>query len=139
MASRKPPKRLFKNKEVIHSYQHDRETQTGMKHMTRDHLDVLQNIEFTLVTRARHDLSIDDNILDRALRICMNPVESEDDSDPRVVELCAALEAARAFREDVPEKIWRAGLRTVDDSVRRHSDLGPGEKSYLQFVEPYIK
>jgi hypothetical protein len=137
MASRKLPKRLFKNKDVVHAYQHDRKTKTGMKHMTRDHLDVLQNIESTLVTCARKDPSIDDSSIDRALGLMQHP-ESENDSDPRVLRLSEFLDAVRALREDVPDNIWRAALRTVQESVRRHSNLGPGEKTYIRFVEPYV-
>jgi hypothetical protein len=139
MASRKLPKRLFKNKDVVHTYQHDRETKVGMKQMTRDHLDVLENIEFVLVTHARHDPSIDDDIIDRALQITMGRTDVVGETDPRVMTLCRSLEEIRESREDVPDTIWRAGLRTVDESVRRHSRLGSGEKSYLQFVGPYIK
>ena len=139
MASRKLPKRLFKNRDVIHSYQHDRETKVGQKQMTRDHVDVLQNIEFVLVTHARHNRAIDDDIIDRALQIAMGRTDVAGETDPRVVTLCEALEEMRETREDVSDTIWHAGLRTVDESVRRHSQLKPGEKSYLQFVGPYVK
>jgi hypothetical protein len=139
MASRKLPKRLFKNRDVIHSYQHDRENKLGMKRMSREHLDVLQNIEFILVTHAREDPAIDDDIIDRALQVAMGRTDVVGDTDPRVVGLCEGLEMIRETREDVSDGIWHAGLRTVDESVRRHSDLKPGEKSYLRFVGPYIK
>jgi hypothetical protein len=139
MTPRKPPKRLFKNKDVIHSYQHDRATKTGMKHMTRDHLDVLQNIEVVLVHGARDDPSIDDSIIDRALQLCMQRSDEAEDPDPRVMMLRDLLEGVRDLREDVPDNIWRAGLKTVDESVRRHSDRTPGEKSYLQFIGPYVR
>jgi hypothetical protein len=139
MASRKPPKRLFKNRDVIHSYQHDREAKAGMKQITRDHPDVLQNIEFILVSCAREDPAIDDDIIDRAIQVALGRWDVAGETDPRVMTLCNALEGIRATREDVPETIWRAGLRTVDESVRRHSARKPGEKSYLQFVGPYIK
>src|SRR2546430_6591101 len=54
------------------------------------------------------------------------------------ISLCEALERMRGSREDVADNIWRAALRTVDESVRAHSDLLPGEKTYLQFIEPYV-
>ena len=69
MAQRKLPKRLFKDKEVIHTYQHDRESKTSMKHMTRDHLDVLQNIEAMLIAYAREEPSVDDRVIDEALEL----------------------------------------------------------------------
>jgi len=137
MASRKPPKRLFRNKDVVHSYQHDRESKLGMKQMSRDHLDVLQNIEAILVRCAHEDPGIDDGVLDRALRICMG--RSDEDDDPRVMMVCDALDSIRELREDVSDGIWNSGLKTVDESVRRHSGLKPGEKAYLRFVEQYVR
>jgi hypothetical protein len=139
MATRKLPKRLFKNKDVIHSYEHDRATQTSAKHMTRDHTDVLQNIEFALVRCAREDPGIDDSVVDQALQISKRGAEPTEDVDPRVAAVCSALAGIRSFRHEIPDAIWVAGLRTVDESVRRHSSLRPGEKSYLTFVEPYVQ
>jgi hypothetical protein len=139
MPARKPPKRLFKNKEVIHAYEHDRSTKIGLKRMTRDHTDVLQNIEFALVNQAREDRSIDDRTIDQALRICMSRADPPDDADSQVGALAGMLDAMRLMRDDVSDGIWLAGLRTVDDSVRRHSNLAPGETSYLDFVRQYVR
>ena len=83
-------------------------TKTGMKHMTRDHLDVLQNIEATLVLGARDDQSIDDSIIDRALQLCMQRSDEAEDPDPRVMMLRDLLEGVRDLRADVPDNIWRA-------------------------------
>ena len=44
----------------------------------------------------------------------------------------------RELREDVSEDIWIACIRTVDESVRRHSALAPEETSYLDFVSQYV-
>jgi hypothetical protein len=139
MPSRKLPKRLFKNKDVIHAYQHDRSARGRMKHMTRDHVDVLQNIEFALVKESRQDPNIDDRMIDQALRSCINRKHPPDDAGFRVVRLCAMLEAVRSLREDVSDEIWTAGLRTVDESVRLHSNLSPGETSYLDFIGDYVR
>jgi hypothetical protein len=139
MASRKLPKRLFKNQEVVHTYQHDRESKLDMKQMSRDHLDVLQNIEFTLITTARQDREIDDRTIDEALRIALRGGEPEEDTDGATVELVELLDEMREFRSEVPDNVWQAGLKTVRDSVRKHSGLTPGEKRYIRFVEPYVK
>jgi hypothetical protein len=139
MLSKKPPKRLFKNKDVIHAYQHDRSTKTAFKSMTRDHLDVLQNIEFTLVQEARNDPKIDDATIDQALGNCLDQTDLAADADSRVVRLCFMLEAMRDIREDVSNELWRAGLRTVRKSVRTHSSLAPGDTGYLDFVRPYVR
>jgi hypothetical protein len=139
MAARKPPKRLFRNTDVIHSYEHDRGAKTSAKHMTRDHIDVLQNIEFALVKCAREDPSIDDGLIDQALRLCRSGTDVPEDIDSRLAMLCDVLMHFRSARDDVTDQIWNAGLRTVSESVRRHSGLRPGEKGYLNFVEPYVK
>jgi hypothetical protein len=138
MRARKPPKRLFKSPDVVHTYQHDRENRTGMKHMTRDHLDVLQNIESVLVAARTKVPSIDDDAVDRALRIAMSGGGPEDADDLKGRVLCGILQSTRNIRDDVPDHIWRAGLKTVADSVRRHSTLAPGETSYLDFVAQYV-
>jgi hypothetical protein len=139
MASRKLPKRLFKNKDVVHSYQHERENKLDMKSMSRDHLDVLQNIEFTLVKGAGQDDRIDDRTVDEALGLALRGREPGEDADPFAVAIYEMLDDMRVFREDVPDNIWQAGLKTVRDSVRRHSTLAPGEKRYLRFVEKYVR
>ena len=140
MAKPKLPRRLFKNKDVVHVYQHDRESKTSMKHMTRDHLDVLQNIEFALVSHSRRDSSIDDRLVDAALEAAMHRGGGEDeDLDPRVAGICEMLQALREMRKNTSDEIWRAGLRTVRESVHRHSGLRPGEKAYLGFVSQYVR
>ncbi len=139
MLSRKPPKRLFKTKDVIHTYQHERSTKTTLKHMTRDHVDVLQNIEFALVKCAQDDSSIDDRLIDQALRICISQAEPPENIDSRVARLCQTVTSIRSLREEVSDEIWVAGLRTVDESVRRHSDLKPGETAYLEFAQQYVR
>ena len=48
------------------------------------------------------------------------------------------LDEVRNFRADVPDKIWRDGLRTVLQSVQRHSNLMPGEREYLDFVSDFV-
>ena len=139
MLSKKPPKRLFKNKDVVHVYQHDKLTKTAFKSMTRDHIDVLQNIEFALVQEARNDPRIDDATIDQALGSCLDRTELPDNADSRIVRLCHLLESMQALREDVSDEIWHAALRTVRKSVRTHSSLAPGDTGYLDFVRPYVR
>jgi hypothetical protein len=139
MASRKPPKRLFKNKEVIHTYQHERENKLNMKSMSRDHLDVLQNIEFTLVRAARQVTDIDDRTVDAALGLALSGEDPNESNDLLAVDLCKVLREMRESRLDVSDNLWRAGLKTVRDSVRRHSSLAKGEMRYIKFVEPYLR
>jgi hypothetical protein len=139
MASRKLPKRLFKNKDVIHTYQHERENKHDMKTLSRDHLDVLQNIEFTLVSAAKQEDDIDDRTIDQALTLALGKADRIEDFDPLAAAIYEVLEHARASRQDVTDTVWQAALKTVRDSVRRHSSLAAGEKAYLQFVAPYVR
>ncbi len=138
MAQRKPPKRLFKNKEVVHTYQHDRETKTSMKHLTRDHVNVLQNIEAMVVGYAREEESVDDRTIDEALGYMRRDKQNIEGADLHVKGICLYLDEMRAHRQDVSDAIWLAALRTVQDSVRRHSSLHPGEKAYIEFVSNYL-
>lgn len=138
MASRKLPKRMFKNKEVVHAYQHDRESRLNMKQMVRDHSDVLQSIEFMLVGLAQGDPAIDDAVLDEALRCALGGHPPDDDAGDEVFEVFDGLTAMRKKREDVSDAVWNSGLKTVRDSVRRHSSLAPGDRAYIRFVQPYL-
>jgi hypothetical protein len=107
----------------------------SIKHMARDHLDVLQNIEFTIISRYRSDCSIDDRIVAYALRAVILDTEPE---DTRAQSLSESLEGIRELRADIPDDIWQEGLRTVLQSVHRHSSLKPGCRLYLDFVSDFV-
>ncbi len=102
-----------------------------MKHMARNYLDVLQNIEFALVSGYRSDRSIDDCIVADALIAAILDAEPQ---DSRAQSLNESLENIHELRSDVPDDIWRDGLRTVLESVHRHSSLKPGCRWYLDFL-----
>lgn len=106
-----------------------------LKRMTRDHQDLLQNIEFVLVSQYRRNGAIDDRIVADALKATIHGEEPEDAIAQSLTE---GLEEIREFRSDVPDEIWRDGLRTVLQSVHRHSSLRPGSKGYLHFVSDFI-
>ena len=106
-----------------------------MKWMTRHHQDVLQNIEFILVSEYRNDHSIDDHIVADALKAA---IHDEVPAGGLAQLLNDGLEEAREIRSDVSDDIWRSGLRTVLQSVHRHSSLKPGSRDYLDFVSDYI-
>jgi hypothetical protein len=106
-----------------------------MKRMSRDHLDALQNIEFALITCYRDDHSIDDRFVADALQAAINDTVPE---DPRAKTLNEAIENIRLLRSDVPDDVWRDGLRTVLQSVHRHSDRRPGATDYVDFVSDFV-
>jgi hypothetical protein len=136
MAKRDLPKRMFKDRDVASSYKHERSPVKLMKQMSRDHLDVLQNIEFTLLGRHRRDPSLDDRVMSEALRAAVSNIAPH---DPRIADVHEALAAVRQTREDVSDDVWRDALRVVDESVRTHSRLRPGETSYLSFIAHYVR
>jgi len=106
-----------------------------LKRMTRDHQDVLQDIEFVFISRYREDNRIYDRIVANALKAAIGGDTAE---DALVESLNKDLEGVRLFRSDVSDDIWRDGLRTVLQSVQRHSNLRPGEREYLDFVSYFI-
>jgi len=106
-----------------------------LKRMRRDHLDVLQNIEFVLIRNYREDNTINDHIVEVALRAAINRDVPKDDCAQL---LNRELETIRQFRSDVSDDIWRDALRTVLQSVHRHSNLKPGSRDYLDFVSDFI-
>lgn len=106
-----------------------------LRRMTRDHQDILQNIEFTLVAGYRQDGSIDDRLIAEVLKAAIHDEEPE---NARAQLLNESLQEMREFRTDVPDNIWLDGLRTVLQSVQRHSNLRPGERNYLDFVSDFI-
>ena len=106
-----------------------------LRRMTRDHQDILQNIEFILVSGYREDGSIDDRIIAQALKAA---IRGEVPESARAQSLNESLDEMRELRADVPDDIWRVGLRTVLQSVQRHSNLRPGEREYLDFISDFV-
>lgn len=107
----------------------------SLKDMTRNYLDVLLNIEFILLSEYENDVSIDDRIVAEALRTAVLNTEPDDDI---VQFLKERLEEIRQIRSDVSDDIWRDGLRTVLQSVLRHSSMKPGCTWYLDFVSDAV-
>jgi hypothetical protein len=103
----------------------------SLKDMTGNYLDVLQNIEFILLSEYENDASIDDCVVADALRAAVLNTEPDDDTAQFLKE---RLEQIRELRSDTSDDIWRDGLRTVLQSVLRHSSLKPGCRWYLDFV-----
>ena len=115
--------------------QETRETGKLLKRMTRDHVDVLQNIESVLISAYDEDRSIDDRVVAEVLDAA---IKDEEPKGARAQSIHEDLDEMRDLRGDVPDKIWRDGLRTVLQSVQRHSSLRPGEREYLDFVSDFV-
>ena len=103
----------------------------SLKNMTGNYLDVLQNIEFILLSEYENDVTIDDSIVAEALRAAVLNANPDDETAQFLKE---RLEEISDVRSDVSDDIWRDGLRTVLQSVLRHSSLKPGCRWYLDFV-----
>ena len=136
MAKNQLPKRMFKNQDVASPFQPSRSLGKLMKRMARDHPDVLQNIEFALVTCHRQDRSLDDRVMDAALRASL---ANQPPDDPRVAIVFESLASVREMRHSVPDDIWSDCLRVVQDSVHTHSERTPGEIAYLVFASQYVR
>ena len=135
---RKPAARKKANIRLMSLPGRSKESQVSgklLKRMVKDHQDILQNIEFVLVSAYRNDQRIDDRIVADALKAAIRNDAAE---DALAESLYEGLEEVRLFRSDVSDDIWRDGLRTVLQSVHRHSDLRPGEREYLDFVCDFI-
>ena len=103
--------------------------------MVHNHQDILQNIEFTIISEYRQDGGIDDRIVAEALKAFILNTEPQDKSVDRLKQI---LGSARRLRDDVSDDLWRDGLRVVLRSVHDHSDLEPGSTHYLDFINEFI-
>jgi hypothetical protein len=103
----------------------------------RDHLDVLQNIEFAIVSCYREDPhgQIDDATVMRALQRSL--LGESPDVSP-VGLLMEAIAAVRSTRDDTPDSIWNDAMRVVMASIENHSSRDPGKTEYLDFVDEFI-
>jgi hypothetical protein len=106
-----------------------------MERMSRDHLDLLQNIEFMLAVGYKQGDRIDDRTVAAALEAAMHGRQS---ADPNVQALLGRLDEARAVQSAVDDPTWRDALQVVLESVHRHSDLRPRQTDYLDFIKNYV-
>jgi uncharacterized alpha-E superfamily protein len=105
------------------------------REMTKHHLDVLQSIEFSVVSAWRRDERIDDKAVSSALRAAIAGTDAADELAGAVGQ---ELRNARRLRADVSEEIWTKGLKVVLESVHNHSAGRDGDINYLSFIEPFV-
>ncbi|MBN2377519.1 MAG: hypothetical protein JXD22_14050 [Sedimentisphaerales bacterium] len=127
---------MSKNK-IIRRRKFERQENPGkmLKHMTRDHIDVLQNIEFSIVSTFRRCPDIDDRVITSALKTAIADTEPVDKLSTLLIN---EIECIRQTRLDVPDNIWKNGLKVVLESVHTHSNAQPGDRDYLNFVLHYV-
>ena len=105
------------------------------KLMTENYLDVLQNIEFTIVSLYRRSAVLDDKVVASALKAAIAGSDASDDSSRTLVK---DLENMRLLRADVSDEIWINGLKVVLQSVHNHSDARDGDTDYLDFIAVFV-
>jgi len=105
------------------------------KQMTSDHVDVLQNIEFSIVSAYRRSSNIDDKVVASALKTVIAGGDAADELSHSLIE---ALEDIRLLHADVSDEIWKNGLKVVLQSVYDHSDMRTGDRDYLKFISPFL-
>jgi hypothetical protein len=127
MSQKKPKKRR--------PYVREENPHKVFRKMTKDHVDVLQNIEFILVTAYREHEEVDDRVVTSALKAVINKHLPEDE---KVKMIFNQLYAMRIQRSDVSDEIWTNGLKVVLESVHTHSELSPGDTDYLDFAAMYM-
>ena len=104
--------------------------------MTHEHVDVLQNVEFSLLSVYRSNRSIDDHAVASALKAVISGGAPTDDGCRPLV---AALEDVRHVRPDVSDELWRNALKVVLESVGNHSAQRPGDTDYLDFIAEFVQ
>ncbi|KPK77479.1 MAG: hypothetical protein AMJ79_02995 [Phycisphaerae bacterium SM23_30] len=104
-------------------------------HMTSEYGDVLQNVEFALVSAWRHDPEIDDRLVAAALKAAINGAVP---ANQIAADLVDSLAGVRQFRGDISDNLWTDGLKVVLNSVHNHSNLRPGNRGYLNFAGSFI-
>ncbi|MBN1795806.1 MAG: hypothetical protein JW804_03965 [Sedimentisphaerales bacterium] len=108
------------------------------KEMTKNHVDVLENIEFAIINVWRENEQIDDRTVAAALKAI---IKKEEPKDILSCLLEKALEGARLIRSDVSDEIWTKGLKVVLESVYTHSPddvIKQGDTYYLEFADMFV-
>ena len=104
-------------------------------HMTDEHSDLLQYIEFALVSAYRNDPKIDDKEVATALKSAITGTESEGEVVSLLMEY---LSEVRHLRADISDDLWIDGLKVVLGSVRNHSTVRSGDQGYLNFIQSFL-
>ena len=103
--------------------------------MAQENQDVLQNIEFVLMSAYRNDPEIDDKDVAAALKTALAGEVPEDEAVRSLVEGLAEI---RRMRADISDDLWIDGLKVVLESVHNHSHARSGDRGYLKFVQSFM-
>ena len=117
------------------NYQRKEKPENIFKQMTQHHVDVLQNIEFSIISTYRSHAAIDDGVIASALKTIIAAGEPDGKLAAMLID---DLDEVRQTRADVPDDIWIKGLKVVLESVHTHSDTRPGDRDYLTFIGIFV-
>lgn len=104
--------------------------------ITRGHPEVLHVIESTILRSWSVVPGVDDYWAHMGL---IGAMRDDPPDHPCSWDVYWRLQQARELRDDVPAEIWLDALRVVDQSVRDHSSLQHGDRSYLAFILQYVE
>src|SRR5262245_7148002 len=99
--------------------------------ITRNHADVLAEIETTLLDCWREIEGVDDHWVHHGL---VGAMRDQPPDHPTAWFVYWRLKQVLERRDDVPPEVWLDALRVVDQSVRDHSSLKHQDRSYLAFL-----
>ena len=120
------------------NYERKEKPEKIFKRMTRDHLDVLQNIEFSIISTCRSHGNIDDRIIASALKTAIAGSEPVGELSAILINDLVQIRQMRDDEGAVTDSIWTDGLKVVLQSVHNHSDAQPGDRDYLAFIQDYV-
>jgi hypothetical protein len=72
-----------------------------------------------------------------ALKNIIEDTEFSSPNEPKN-SLISSHKNARLLRLDVPDNIWKNGLKVVLESVYTHSDAEDGDRYYLEFASAFL-
>jgi hypothetical protein len=104
--------------------------------ITTHHADLLANIEGTILETARDVTGLCDHWTHLGL---IGAMRDDMPDHPCSLMLYETLKKLRQGRDDVADELWLDALRVVDQSVRDHSSLRHGDRSYLSFIGAFFE
>ena len=109
------------------------------RQMTQEHPDILQNIEFVLLSAYRRDKTIDDAACLQAVQAALGGETPSDEGVRGLVQGIADIRALiRTGEASVSDELWNDCLLVVGNSIKFWSTLNPGARGYLDYVLTFI-
>lgn len=116
-------------------YQRDEKPEKIFKEMTENYLDVLREIEMSILLTCKSNDEIDDRVIVSALETAIAGTEAEEQLPALLVN---NLTQTRKSKITVGNDIWIKGLKVVLQSVHTHSDIRSGDRDYLTFILNFV-